>query len=165
MMRLRPSMRENYRYMLVRISSHKSFYEAKEIYLAASESFRALFGEGEAARAWIAVMETTEVYAIFRYRRGSDKRIEAALASVCFIGGEPSALHPILISGTIRTLREEIKKRKICPVRTGVVKQGEFWHPAGISSTGRIDLKEKGINLQIPLYITEEDIEDLYYDE
>ncbi|MFH0967840.1 MAG: Rpp14/Pop5 family protein [Methanobacteriota archaeon] len=164
-MRLRPSMRENFRYMLTRISSHKPPHEAKEIYLAASESYRTLFGEGEAARTWVAVMETTDMYTIFRYRRGSDKHIEAALSAVCFIGGVPCVIHPVLISGTIRTLREKIKKNPICSVRTGKIKQGEFWHPAEICSSGRIDLKEKGINLQIPLYITEEDIEDLYYDE
>ena len=164
-MRLRPSMRENYRYMLARISSRTDHYESKEIYLSASESFRALFGEGEAARTWIAVMETTGPYTIFRYRRGSDRHIETALAAVCFIGGEPSAIHPVLISGTIRTLREEMKKKVTCSMRTGSVRQGELWHTAEISSTGLIDLKEKGINLHIPLYITEEDIEDLNYDE
>jgi ribonuclease P/MRP protein subunit POP5 len=164
-MRLRPSMRENYRYMLARISSQKQLHEAKEIYLATSESYRSLFGEGEAARTWLAVMETTGMYTIFRYRRGSDKHIEAALATVCFIGGEPSAIHPMLISGTIRTLREEMKKKQIYSARTGKVKQGEIWYFAKICPTGRIDLKEKGINLQIPLYITEEDIKDLYYDE
>lgn len=41
----------------------------------------------------------------------------------------------------------------------------EGWFPAEFFPAGRIDLKEKGINLKIPLYITEEDIEDLYYDE
>ncbi|PKL59892.1 MAG: hypothetical protein CVV33_05495 [Methanomicrobiales archaeon HGW-Methanomicrobiales-4] len=164
-MRLRPSMRENYRYMLARISSQKPISEAKEIYLAASESYRSLFGEEEAARTWIAVMETTGTYTIFRYRRGSDKRIEAALAAVCFIGSEHSAIHPMLISGTIRTLREEMKKKQISSAKTGKVKLGVFWYSAEIRQTGQIDLKEKGINLQIPLYITEEDIEDLYYDE
>jgi RNase P/RNase MRP subunit POP5 len=158
-------MRENYRYMLVRIFSPKPPCETKEIYLAASESFRALFGERDAARAWIAVMETCGMYTIFRYRRGSDKLVEAALAATCFIGGIPSVIHPVLISGTIRTLREEMKKKEICSVRTGVVKHGDLWYSADIFPTGQIDLKEKGINLQIPLYITEEDIEDLYYDE
>ena len=164
-MRLRPSMRENYRYILARISSERPSHEAKEIYLAASESFRSLFGEMEASRAWIAVLEISGTQAIFRYRRGMDTRVEAALAAVCTIGGAPSAIHPVLTSGTIRTLREEIQRRPICPTRTGAVKIGGIWHPAEISPAGGIDLKEKGINPQMPLYITEEDIEDLNYDE
>ena len=164
-MRLRPSMRENYRYILARISSSPALHDSKDIYLAASESFSALFGDFESARAWIAVLESSDQYAIFRYRRGMDTRVEAALAAVCFIGGRPAAIHPIRISGTIRTLREKISRTPIGPARSGVVKKGETMHTADIFPCGRIDLKEKTINLQIPLYITEEDIEDLYYDE
>jgi RNase P/RNase MRP subunit POP5 len=163
-------MRENYRYMLARISSPSSISshllpDSREIFLAVSESFRALFGEKDAAKAWIAVMETSGMYAIFRYRRGSDTHVEAALAAVCYIGSVPSAIHPVGISGTIRTLRKEMKKKELCSARSGRVKRGDIWYRAEIFPTGQIDLKEKGINLQIPLYITEEDIEDLNYDE
>ena len=50
-------------------------------------------------------------------------------------------------------------------IRTGKVKVNEKWISVEINSADRIDLKEKGINHNMPLYITEEDIEDLHYDE
>ena len=164
-MRLRPSMRENYRYLLARINSSDGSTDPKEVYLAASESFSALFGEGEASRAWIAVMESSDRHAIFRYRRGMDTRVEAALAAVCSIGGHPAVIHPIRISGTIRTLREKKSGTNWESSKPGMARTGETMHNVNIFPSGHLDLKEKGINLQIPLYITEEDIEDLYYDE
>lgn len=164
-MRLRPSMRENYRYVLVNIHLTGGNPDPRDIYLAASESFSALFGEFKSARAWIAVMESSDRHAIIRYRRGMDTQVEAALAAVCAIGGYQAAIHPVRISGTIRTLRERISRQGKKSARTGAVKMGEYTYKVDIHPSGLIDLKEKGINLQIPLYITEEDIEDLYYDE
>jgi ribonuclease P/MRP protein subunit POP5 len=160
-------MRENYRYLLARINPDNPSYDAKEIYLAVSEAFSSLFGEIKSAHTWIAVMEASNRFVIFRYRRGMDTQVESAIASVCCISGVPVALHPLKKSGTIRTLREEQKKLiNLCaPSHEGSIKRGDAWYPAVISQSGQIDLKEKGINLQIPLYITEEDIEDLYYDE
>ncbi len=164
-MRLRPSMRENYRYMLAEIRVAGQTPQPREIYLAASEVFSSLFGDLEASKAWIAVMESSDRHAIFRYRRGMDTCVEAALAAVCRINGNEAVIHTVRISGTIRTLRELKSGPKLISTRGGVVKMGDCHYMAVIRSSGEIDLKEKGINLHIPLYITEEDIEDLYYDE
>jgi len=164
-MRLRPSMRENYRYMLAEIRVAGPVPQPREIYLAASEAFSSIFGDLEASKAWIAVMESSDRHVIFRYRRGMDTCVEAALASVCQINGNQAVIHTIRISGTIRTLRERKSGRRLISTRDGGVKMGECHYKATIRSSGEIDLKEKGINLHIPLYITEEDIEDLYYDE
>ena len=163
-MRLRPSMRENYRYLLARVISLCSV-DTKEIYHSVSEAYCSLFGEVSSSQAWIAVMEYSRPYAIFRFRRGNEKRVEAALTCVTSIKGIPSVIHPLKISGTIKTIREEIHKGKTDSIRVGKVKMKAGKFPAEIYENGRIDLKEKGINLKIPLYITEEDIEDLYYDE
>jgi len=163
-MRLRPSMRENYRYTLARVFV-KGSIDPKEIYLAASDAYCLLFGEIQASYAWIAVMDYSAPYVIIRFRRGNEQKVEAALAIVASIKGTPAVIHPIKISGTIKTIREEIKKRNFSPSLTGKVKINDDWFSAEILSDRRIDLKEKGINLKIPLYITEEDIKDLYYDE
>lgn len=163
-MRLRPSMREDYRYILAIITP--SFQgDAKEIYHAIHEAFQSLYGDVLGARAWIAVMEYSNPWVIFRYRRGEDTRVETALACTGTISGTPVAIHTIKRSGTIRTLREKIKRDKAGCIRTGNVQIHEEIHQAIFVSPGRINLKEKGINLQIPLYVTEEDIEDLNYDE
>ena len=164
-MRLRPSMRENYRYILAEIQVTGSTPESRDIYLAASEAYSSLYGDLESSKAWIAVMESSDRHAIFRYRRGLDSHVEAALAAVCQINGSVAVIHTLKISGTIRTLREQKSGQKLVSTREGRVKMGEGHYKAVIRSSGEIDLKEKGINLHIPLYITEEDIEDLYYDE
>jgi len=164
-MRLRPSMRENYRYILARIAPGGVAWDAREVYLAASEAITSLLGDAESSRAWVAVMEAGAGYAIFRYRRGLDESVEAALAGVSAIGGRPAAVHPLRISGTIRTLREQRQRILTSTPRPGRVRIQGGIHEAEIFPSGQIDLKEKGINLQIPLYITEEDIEDRYYDE
>jgi RNase P/RNase MRP subunit POP5 len=158
-------MRENYRYILAGIYPPCQENDAKEIYLAANEAFSSLFGEVEGSRAWIAVMECTDEFVIFRYRRGTDTQVEAALATIMKIGERLVVIHPVKKSGTIRTIREEIQRKNTKSVRCGNVQLGETWHRAVFSQFKNIDLKEKGINLQIPLYITEEDIKDLNYDE
>lgn len=157
-------MRENYRYLIARISP-PIHCEAKEIYLAASESFTALYGEIDGSRAWLAVMEYSVPYAIFRYRRGEDTKVEASLTCVNSIAGSQGTIHPLKRSGTIRTLREEFRKKKPEQARSGIVKIRDATFHAEIYPSGKIDLKEKGINPHITQYITEEDIEDLYYDE
>ncbi|MDD1728127.1 MAG: hypothetical protein LUQ50_03545 [Methanospirillum sp.] len=157
-------MRENYRYLLARIEPPVPM-DAKEIFLVISDVYCSLFGEIQASYAWIAVMEYTPPYGIFRCRRGYEHTVEAALSCVTSIRGIPSVIHPFKTSGTIRTIREKINQNKVDIIRTGKVKVNETWISVEINSTDRIDLKEKGINHNMPLYITEEDIEDLYYDE
>ncbi|WP_319579566.1 Rpp14/Pop5 family protein [uncultured Methanospirillum sp.] len=162
-MRLRPSMRENYRYILTRVVSAEQI-DAKDIYLAISDTFGSLFGEIHASCAWVAVMEYKIPYTIIRFRRGYEQKVEAALATITTVKGSAAAVHPVKTSGTIRTIREEIHKRNFSS-RPGKVKINGEWFSAEIRTDNRIDLKEKGINPNIPLYITEEDIEDLHYDE
>jgi ribonuclease P/MRP protein subunit POP5 len=163
-MRLRPSMREDYRYMLAMITP--SFQgDAKEVYHAVHEAFQCLYGDILGARAWIAVMEYSNPWVIFRYRRGEDNRVETALACTGSIAGVPVAIHTVRRSGTIRTLREIIKRKGVECTRSVTIRMNEEMLQAVVIPPGRINLKGKGINLQIPLYITEEDIEDLYYDE
>ncbi|PWR69944.1 Rpp14/Pop5 family protein [Methanospirillum lacunae] len=162
-MRLRPSMRENYRYILTRVVS-KEQIDAKDIYLSISDSFISLFGEVQASYAWVAVMEYSQPYTIIRFRRGYEQKVETAMAAVTNVKGIAAVLHPLKTSGTIKTIREEISKGENS-YRSCRVKYHDEWFSVRILPQGWIDLKEKGINPNIPLYITEEDIEDLHYDE
>ncbi len=162
-MRLRPSMRENYRYILARVESTEQI-DAKDIYLAISDTFVSLFGEIQASYAWVAVMEYKVPYTIIRFRRGFEQKVEAALAATTLVKGTSAVLHPVKTSGTIKPLREETQRKNFSS-RSGKVKINDEWFSAEIRSDKRIDLKEKGINLNVPLYISEEDIEDLHYDE
>ncbi len=156
-------MRENYRYILARVVSVE-LVDAKDIYLSISDTFGSLFGEIQASYAWVAVMEYNIPYTIIRFRRGYEQKVEAALAAITSVKGASAVIHPVKTSGTIRTVREEIHKRNFSS-RPGKVKMNGEWFSAEIRTDNRIDLIEKGINPNIPLYITEEDIEDLHYDE
>ncbi|HOL42377.1 MAG TPA: Rpp14/Pop5 family protein [Methanospirillum sp.] len=161
-MRLRPSMRENFRYVLARISPDFPF-ESRDLYRSIAESVTSLYGDGIAAQIWPSVMQVSAPYAIIRCRRGMEHYLETALSAIAQIQGIPAAIHPQKTSGTIRTLQEKIPscitKRNAKVVISGVR------YDAVVSIQGRIDLKEKGIYHEIPRYITEEDTEDLYYDE
>jgi ribonuclease P/MRP protein subunit POP5 len=158
-MMLKPSMRDNYRYILVRTVPNSVIYDGKELYLSLAEAVTSLFGDAFAAKAWVAVMNTTMEYAIIRCRRGTEPEIMAAIATVHCVTEQEVALHPLLISGTIITLRDKIEK--IIPEwREEVIIRGGAEKTVLVDGFGRIDLKEKGINLQTPLYISELDKEE-----
>lgn len=161
-MRLRPSMRENFRYVLVRVTSD-SVFESRDLYRSIAESVISLYGDSIMAQIWPSVMQVSGPYAIIRCRRGLEHRLETALSAISQIQSIPAAIHPLKTSGTIRTLKEKIppctEKRSAKAVISGIPRD------VIVSKQGRIDLKEKGIYHEIPRYITEEDTEDLYYDE
>ena len=161
-MRLRPSMRENFRYVLVRITSD-SVFESRDLYRSIAESVVSLYGDRITAQIWPSVMQVSGSYAIIRCRRGLEHDLETALCAISQIQGTPAAIHPLRTSGTIRTLKEKMplctEKRSAKAVISGV--------PCDVvvSMQGRMDFKETCIYHEIPRYITEEDTEDLYYDE
>lgn len=157
-MRLRPTMRENFRYILVRIIPETSVFESLELYRAVSDAVETLFGDTESARIWPSIMIVSGCHAIIRCRRGKEMYLETALATVTHIQNRGAAVHPICTSGTIRTLREKIPGDM--QIRPGAVMIGGTTCDAFFLRGGRIDLKEKGIYHDIPRYITEEDIED-----
>jgi len=155
-------MRENFRYILARISPMNEF-ESRDIYRAVAESVITLYGDDIAAHMWPAVMQVKGPYVIIRCRRGTEKKLETALSSITSVQGTRSALHPVRTSGTIKTLREIIPK--VMRNREGRAVIAGNTYEVIIAGRGRIDLKDKGIYLDIPRYITKEDTEDLNYDE
>lgn len=162
-MRLRPSMRENFRYILVRLTSDTITIEGRDLFLAISDAVISLHGDLLSARMWPSVMEVSGNRAIIRCRRETVRELETALATITHIAGDPVAAHPVCTSGTIKTLR---KKRFLArSIRTGRVVIDCVPYDCVFFHGGRIDLKEKGINLGTPRYITEEDTEERYYDE
>ncbi len=166
-MRLNPSMRENFRYLLLRITPPQFSPDPKALYYAISDATALMFGDCHAARIWPSVLSIEDNFAIIRCRRGTEDQAMAAIAAVTQIDGVHAALHPVRTSGTVITLRERIRSaRQPEPhPRAGTVTiRGEILQGI-LQGTGCIDFKEKGINLNIPQYITEEDIEDLNHDE
>jgi len=155
-------MRENFRYILAVITPDLTF-ESRDVYRAIAESVMSLYGDSIAAQVWPAVMKVEGSHVIIRCRRGTEKKLETALSSITSVQGTRSALHPVRTSGTIKTLREIIPK--VMRNREGRAVIAGNTYEVIIAGRGRIDLKDKGIYLDIPRYITKEDTEDLNYDE
>lgn len=156
-------MRENFRYILVRLTPETNEIENLDLFLAVSDAVISLYGDLESARMWPSVMEVSGNCAIIRCRRETVKELETALATITLVAGAPAAVHPVCTSGTIKTLRE--KRSPACSEQTGRVVIDKVPYDCVFLHGGRIDLKEKGINLGTPRYITEEDTEERYYDE
>ncbi len=169
-MRLNPALRENHRYILMKAVTDdysENLFDSKEIFIAISDSMRSLSGDALTAVAWPSVLFQKEDYVIVRCARGTEKRTLAALSAITKISGRNVAIHTIKESGTIITLKKEIERllSKTAELRmVNVVINGSSFS-GKMDKMGRIDLKEKGINHEIPRYITENDIEAINYDE
>ena len=161
-MRLRPSMRENFRYILGRIIPDLTL-ESRDLYRSIAESVTSLYGDSISAQMWPSVPFLCGSYGIVRCRRGMERELETALSAITQIQGIPLAVRPVKTSGTIRTLKEKIPKW--CEKQTAKAVISNITCDVLVSRRGKIDLKEKGIYHDIPRYITVEDTEDLYYDE
>ena len=103
-----PTLRQNRRYVLVRVAPSYLVLEGKPLYLAVAEAVAALFGDTGAARIDQAVVAVMPGHAIVRCRRGEEERLLAALATVTAVDGHRLALHPRAVSGTIRSLKDRI---------------------------------------------------------
>ncbi len=103
-----PTLRQNRRYILIRIAPSYPALEGKPLYLAVAEAVVALFGDQGAARIDQAVVATMPGHAVVRCRRGEEERLIAALATVTTVEERRIALHPRAVSGTIRSLKDRI---------------------------------------------------------
>ena len=146
-MRLRPSMRENFRYILVHIIPDPD-YQSREIYRSTAESAISLFGDSIVAQMWPSIMQVSGPYAIIRCRRGLEKKLETAVSAITQIQGIPAAVHPVKTSGSIKTLREIIPNEP--EIRKGKAIISGKTYEVKVSCRRRIDLNEKGIYLEIP---------------
>ena len=162
-MRMRPSMRENFRYLLIRVVPEDLRFDSLDLYRSVSDVVECMYGDLLSAQIWPSVILVSGSYAIIRCRRGLESPLETALATVTIIKDKPAAVHTMLTSGTVRSLREKIPKERT--VRQGKVIISKTSYNAVFYSAGKIDLKENAMYHEIPRYITEEDTEDHYYDE
>ena len=154
---------KNFRYLLIRVAPDTIAYESRDLYRSIVEAVESMYGDLPAARIWPSVVFVSGQYSIIRCRRGLEESLEAALATITSIMNVPVAVHPVLTSGTIRTLQDKIPDERI--VRKGRVIISKHSYDAVFHLNGGIDLKENGIYHEIARYITEEDTEDHYYDE
>jgi len=102
---LPPTLRENRRYILVRMDVCEGLTQ-KEIYKAIVESVTDLFGDVGAARVHPAVIWSDDKYAIIRCSRGFETNLIAAIACITQISGKMITISTLRISGTIHGVRK-----------------------------------------------------------
>jgi len=154
-----PAMRTKRRYILARILPYGATPDQKEVYLSVVEAATSLFGDAAVGLAQPAVVFCDGGYAVIRCRRGTEKDIATALATVTAIGVCRAALRAVAVSGTIHAL-----KRRVRPIRP-LSGDGEMTIEGRCFTMYRypcqkVDLVEKSIKHQKLLFFTEPDLEE-----
>ncbi|MCK9306004.1 MAG: Rpp14/Pop5 family protein [Methanoculleus sp.] len=154
-----PAMRAKRRYILARILPYGVAWDQKQVYLSVIEAATSLWGDAAIGFAQPAVVFCDGGYIVVRCRRGTEKDIATALATVNAIADERAALRTVATSGTIHALRRRMK-----PIRplseAGEVKFGETYFTVYRYPRQKVDLVEKGIKHQKSLFFTEVDLEE-----
>ena len=128
MKRLNPAMRENFRYILVKIEPYNahnlyawasgeedettSQYNAKKLYYTISAAITDWYGDYIAAQIGVAVLAIMGPFAIIRMRRGTERDVFAILPFIREHLHTEIRLAALQTSGTIRTLKEEIYRKQ-----------------------------------------------------
>jgi ribonuclease P/MRP protein subunit POP5 len=110
-----PTLRENRRYILVRIEPAGTVIDQKELYYAVSDAVTSLWGDAIAGVITQAVVAAENRHMIIRCLRGTEKELALALSTVTTCRDAPVALRIVAASGTIQSLRERIRARKEVP--------------------------------------------------
>ena len=169
-----PTLRENRRYILVRVEPAGTVIDQKELYYAISDAVTSLWGDAVAAVIMQAVIAAENGHVIIRCLRGTEKELAIALSTVTACQDMQLALRIVAASGTIESLRERI--------RTGTSVAGPASEPvAGPAGTGgaepgecvfagkpfllmhcngqKVDVIEKGFKNAHRLFLTRSDLE------
>lgn len=107
---LPPTLRENRRYLLVKISGEFSVMpDQKEIYHAIRDACTDLFGDAGSARMHVAVVWSEGEHAVIRFTRGFEQQMVAAAAVVSRLDGSAIVFRTVAVSGTIHGVKRHIK--------------------------------------------------------
>ena len=127
MKRLNPAMRENFRYILIKIEPYDSRslflwamgdgtippeYDAKELYYTLSASITDWYGDRTASQIGIAIPAIFGPFAILRMRRGTEHDVFTILPFIREHLYAEIRLAALKTSGTIHTLKEEIQRKR-----------------------------------------------------
>jgi ribonuclease P/MRP protein subunit POP5 len=154
-----PTIREKRRYLLIRLLPAGMGMDPKLLHRSINEGTTSLFGDEGAAEIGASVVYCEPGFAVIRCRRGTEKRLLLALATVNRMGEQPVSLRSILISGTIRTLRDRITRIGAdLGVREYHMIEGE--RLLCLRSGEKIDVIEKGFKSRELLFLTHRDIEE-----
>lgn len=98
------------RYLALKIDSVEKF-SSKEFIDAVWSAILKLYGEYGASQTGLTLVEYNEEkqFALVRVAHTALKMVRASLAAITNIGGKPTNIHVITVSGTIKTVREKAK--------------------------------------------------------
>lgn len=167
MKRFRPSMRDNYRYILLESVPLAVHPNPRDIYYTITDAITALYGDALAGTVACVIPYCMDRYVVVRCTRGYEDMVMTGIDTVYSYAGSPVALHPVCVSGTIRTLKELIERRMRYNKRYEmyVLDIGEETYPVQTGSALNRDLvteEEKSIKRMNPTFLTTDDIGDNY---
>lgn len=159
-----PTLREKRRYLLVRIEPAGAIVDQKDLYYTVSEATTSLWGDVVAAVIMTAVVASDGQYVIIRCQRGTEQDLSIALSTITKCCDIRIALRMVAASGTIKSLREKIRKIKTPPQE--LLSSCECMFDKKSFQTyqcngQKIDVIEKGFKNTNRLFLTREDLEEL----
>lgn len=169
-----PTLRENRRYILVRVEPAGTTIDQKELYYTISDAVTSLWGDTVAGMITQAVVAAENGHVIIRCLRGTERELAIALSTVTACRDIRLALRIVAASGTIESLRERIRAEK--PVTAPDSERVTGSTGAGSAEPGecdfaeksflimycngqKVDVIEKGFKNAHRLFLTREDLE------
>ena len=157
MKHLSPTLRENRRYVLVRIMPSNLDSEIRDLYYAISDSVTSLYGDCIAAEVHAATILREGAFLIVRCRRGRERELCCAIAAIRSINKTEVRLTTIATSGTIAALKKRMRPEEPGQPITCTINSGE---QNGIMyANGKIDLIRRDMKGQELVYLTKDDME------
>ncbi len=98
-----PTLREKRRYILISIEPSGMVIDRKDLYYTICDAITSLWGDVTAALIMPAVIGSEGRYMILRCRRGTERELSLALATITCCRENPIALRIVAASGTINT--------------------------------------------------------------
>jgi ribonuclease P/MRP protein subunit POP5 len=157
-----PTLRENRRYILVRVEPARTEIDQKELYYTISDAVTSLWGDGMAAVIMQAVVAAENGYVMIRCRRGTEKELAIALSTVTACRDARLALRIIAASGTIESLRERIRSGPPVSPDRDEPEECMFEKKSFIilhCNGQKLDVIEKGFKNANRLFISRDDLE------
>jgi ribonuclease P/MRP protein subunit POP5 len=157
-----PTLRENRRYILVRVEPAGTVIDQKELYYAISDAVTSLWGDAAAGIITQAVVAAESGHVIIRCLRGTEKDLAIALPTVTACREVRLALRIVAASGTIESLRERIRAGP--PPEGPVPETGDrVFDRKEVSivycNGQKVDVIEKGFKNAHRLFLTKSDME------
>ncbi len=157
-----PTLRENRRYILVRVEPAGTVIDQKELYYSISDAITSLWGDSVAGVIMQAVVAAENGHVIIRCLRGTEKELVLALMTVTACRDIPLSLRVVAASGTIESLRSRIRDQ---PAPVGPVPENgtRVFENKEILITycngQKVDVIEKGFKNAHRLFVTRSDLE------